>query len=90
LRKLQSIYSKKKKYLLEKYYLNHLKDIKKNQKQKLKQLKEEQQKKDEEPPSPPKIIEIKPVVKEEKIEPKDLIIQRKIYPSISMCNPFIV
>jgi hypothetical protein len=88
LRKLQSIYSKKKKYLLEKYYLNHIKDMKKNQKQKQKQLKEEQQKKVEEPPAPK--IEIKPVEKEEKIEPQDLIIQRKIYPSISMCNPFIV
>ena len=65
--------------------------MKKNQKQKQKQLKEEQQKKVEETEEPvvPE-IEIKPVEKEEKIEPQDLIIQRKIYPSISMCNPFIV
>lgn len=72
--------------MLEKYYLNHLKDIKKNQKQQQKLLKEEQQRKEEEPAAP--AVEVAPVVVPP--APLDLIIQRKIYPSISMCNPFIV
>jgi len=76
---------KKKKTLLEKNHLIHLKDIKKNEKQKQRQLKEEQKKAE---PVPEITIENKPV--EKATEEQDLIIQRKIYPSISMCNPFIV
>lgn len=44
LRKLQALYIKKKKTLLEKNHLMHLKDIKKNEKQKQRLLKEEQKK----------------------------------------------
>ena len=41
---------------------------------------------------PEPLAEVKPPVVEKKkaTEPQDLIIQRKIYPSISMCSPFIV
>ena len=66
-----------------------LKDLKKNEKIKQKALKEEQ-KRMESPAEIPKLEKSKSRAKEAEESKGEVLFQRKIYPSISICNPFIV